>query len=139
MDETLETIQYRTANGNVICVDVSTSVKELLEQSDRQIRSQGRQDRRYLDFVEFTDALVDANMTDPTQQDAADLVIEKETHEQVHVAINELPPIQRRRLLLHFMAHLTYRQIARMEGVNQAAIGRAIQRALRQLNKKLLR
>jgi len=37
MDKPLVTIKYKTANGSEICVEVSTSVKELLEQSDRQI------------------------------------------------------------------------------------------------------
>ena len=40
----------KNALGGRICVEDSASVKELLEQSDRQIRSQRRQDRRYLDF-----------------------------------------------------------------------------------------
>ncbi|TEB07114.1 hypothetical protein Psch_00657 [Pelotomaculum schinkii] len=50
MDKPLVTISYKLANGSQISVEVSTAVKELLEQSDRQIRSQRRQDRRHLDF-----------------------------------------------------------------------------------------
>ena len=55
MDKPFVTITYKLANGSQICVEVSTSVKELLEQSDRQIRSQRRQDRRHLDFAVLTD------------------------------------------------------------------------------------
>lgn len=39
MDSRFVTIKYKTADGRQICVEVSTAVKELLEQSDRQIRS----------------------------------------------------------------------------------------------------
>ncbi len=41
MDKSLVTITYKTASGSKIRVEVSTPVKELLEQSDRQIRSKG--------------------------------------------------------------------------------------------------
>ena len=65
MDNALVTIKYKTANGNEICIEVSPPVKELLEQSDRQIRSQRRQDRRYLDYMDFIDELTDTAMNYP--------------------------------------------------------------------------
>ena len=55
MYKPLVTIKYKTVNGSEICVEVSTPVKELLEQSTRQIQSQRRQDRRYLDYTDFID------------------------------------------------------------------------------------
>jgi hypothetical protein len=71
MDKSLVAIAYKTANGNSICVEVSTPVKELLEQSDRQIRSQRRQDRRHIDYVDFIGGLSDAALNCP-QVDAVD-------------------------------------------------------------------
>lgn len=136
MDKPLVTITYKTANGNRICVEVSTPVKELLEQSDRQIRSQRRQDRRHLDYMDFIDGLTDAAMNDP-QTDAADLVIRMESYRQLYTAIGKLSETQRRRLLLHFADNLTYRQIAELEGVNPFAISHSIKRALTQLQKYL--
>ena len=136
MDKPLVTIKYKTANGNEICVEVSTSVKELLEQSDRQIRTQRRQDRRHLDYTDFIDGLTDTAMINP-KEDIADLVIRMESYQRLHTAINQLSDIQRRRLILHFIDNLTYRQIAEIEGVNQAVIGRSIKRALTQLCKLL--
>lgn len=134
MDKTFVTIKYKTANGNKICVEVSTSVKELLEQSDRQIRSQRRQDRRHLNYVDFIDDVADTTMMNP-QEDIADLVIRMESYQRLHAAINQLSDIQRRRLMLYFIDNLTYRQIADIEGVHQAVIGRSIKRALNQLRK----
>lgn len=136
MDKSFVTITYKTANGKRICVEVSTSVKELLEQSDRQIRSQRRQDRRYLDYVDFIDDLTDTAMNYP-QEDTADLVIRMESCRRLYKAINQLSEGQRRRLLLHFADNLTYRQIADLEGVNQSTVGRSIKRALTQLHKHL--
>ena len=97
MDKPLVTIKYKTANGNEICVEVSTPVKELLEQSDRQIRTQRRQDRRHLDYVDFIDGLTDTAMMNP-QEDIADLVIRMESYKQLYTAINQLSEIQRRNI-----------------------------------------
>lgn len=74
MDKSLVTIKYKTADGKGICVEVSTAVKELLEQSDRQIRSQGWQDRRYLDYAEYIDGVTDTAISKP-QEDVANLLI----------------------------------------------------------------
>ena len=136
MDKPLVTIKYKTANGSEICVEVSTPVKELLEQSTRQIQSQRRQDRRHLDYVDFIDGLADTTMMNP-QEDIADLVIRMESYQRLYAAMNQLSDIQLRRLTLYFIDNLTHRQIAEMEGVDQAAIGRSIKRALNQLCKLL--
>ena len=136
MDKPFVAITYKTADGKRICVEVSTPVKDLLEQSDRQIRSQRRQDRRHLDYMDFIDSLTDAAMNYP-QEDAADLLIRMESYRQLYAAVNRLSTTQRRRLLLHFSDNLSYRQIADLEGVNQSAVGYSIKRALQQLYKYL--
>lgn len=136
MDKPLVTITYKTASGNRICVEVSIPVKELLEQSDRQIRSQRRQDRRHLDYMDFIDGLSDTAMNDP-QADAADLVMKMESYRRLYMAIGQLPEAQRRRLLLYFTDDLTYQQIADLEGLNQGTIARSVKRALIQLKKHL--
>lgn len=136
MDKPLVTIKYKTANGSEICVEVSTPVKELLEQSTRQIQSQRRQDRRHVDYMDFMDGLTDAAMNYP-QTDAADLVIRMESYRRLYSAVNQLSEVQRRRVHLHFSNNLTYRQIADLEGVNQATICHSVKRALKQLYKYL--
>jgi hypothetical protein len=57
MDNPLVGIIYKLANGERISIDVTIAAKELLEQSDRQIRSQRRQDKRRLNFVGNVDEL----------------------------------------------------------------------------------
>lgn len=134
MDKLLITIKYKTADGKQICVEVSTAVKELLEQSDRQIRSQGRQDRRYLDKEEYIDGLTDTTTVNP-HDDLADLVIRMDRHNQLYAAIAALSEIQRRRLLLYYFAGLSYRQIGEIERVNHKSAARSITQAVEKLRK----
>ena len=135
MDKPTVGIVYKLANGKRIRIDVSIEVKELLEQSDRQTRSQGRQDRRHLDFVENVDEL-DSVHTQP-QEDIADLINRMDSYKRLYSAIDKLSEIQRRRLLLHHVHKLTHKQIAVLEGVDQSAIGQSIKRAIEQLRKHL--
>lgn len=128
MDKPLVKISYELYNGKLICIDVSIAVRDLLEQSDRQFRSQKRKDRRYLDFVESVDEL-DTLLTQP-QEDTAALVFRMDSYRHLYSAINELPELQRRRLLLYFFNGLTYHQIAKIEGVGIMAIARSIKRAV---------
>lgn len=135
MDKPLVTIKYKTADGKRICVEVSTAVKELLEQSDRQIRSQGRQDRRYLANEEYIDGLTDTTTVYP-QEDFADLIIKMDSYKQLHAIIKKLPEVQRRRLSMYYFDGLTYRQIAEIEGVNHKSIIQSVNLAVHKLRSK---
>lgn len=132
MDKPLVKIEYKTANGSRICVEVSTSVKELLEQSDRQIRSQRRQDRRYLDFTPLTDEVLEISLLG-VYEDTADLLERMERDARLHKAIGKLTEVQRRRLSLYYFEGLTYSQIAKLEGVSHRAVIYSIEQALKQL------
>lgn len=137
MDKPLVIIKYKTADGSEMYVEVSTSVKRLLQQSERQIHSQRRQDRRYLNYMDSIDSLAAMAIFDPQQVDTADLIAKAEYYRQLHAAIGKLSDTQRRRLLLHFAYNLTYRHIAALEGVNFGVIARSIKRALANLRKQL--
>ena len=134
MDKPLVTITYKTANGNRICVEVSTQVKELLEQSDRKIRSQRRQDRRHLDFAVRTDESLSDSLF-PACDDTADLLIKMERDAGLHEAIGKLTEVQERRLRLYYFEGFSYSRIARLEGVSCQTVVGTIEQALKRLQK----
>ena len=134
MDKPLVKISYKLANGSQICVEVSTSVQELLEQSDRQIRSQRRQDRRHLDFKVSTDGNSDSPLL-PTYEDTADLLERMERDARLHKAIGKLTEVQQRRLRLYYFGGLTYSEIARLEGVYYRSVIDSINQAIKRLGK----
>jgi DNA-directed RNA polymerase specialized sigma subunit, sigma24 homolog len=136
MDKSLVTIQYKTADGKRICVEVSTAVRDLLEQTDRQIRSQGRKDRRYLDKREYIDGLTDTTIVCP-DEDIADLVCRLDSYERLHEAIETLSEVQRRRIMLYYFDDLSYRQIAVPEGVSSASVAESIIGTVKKLKKQL--
>jgi RNA polymerase sigma-70 factor (ECF subfamily) len=130
-------ILYTLAAGERICLTVTVEVKDLLEQADRQIRSQRRQDRRHIDFAAYTDGESENLMCIP-QNDPAELLERKESYGQLHDAITRLTKIQRRRLHMYFFEDMTYRQIAEIEGVGYKAVARSVAQAVEALRRLYL-
>jgi RNA polymerase sigma-70 factor (ECF subfamily) len=130
MDKSFVEIWYKLANGKRIRLEVSIEVKELLEQADRQICSQRRQERRH--HTEYVDALTDTT-TVLLQESCADLVSRRDSYQRLYVTIAKLPVVQRRRLLMYYFDGLTYRQIAKLEGVGSKTVIRTVARAIETL------
>ena len=127
-------IIYKTADSGSVCLTVTVEVKEALEQSDRQIRSQRRQDKRHQ--TEFIDDLTAPDLIIP-QLDITDLFDELERQKELYSALETLTEIQRRRTILHFYFKLSYRKIAVMEGVCDGSVAGSINQAIKKLKKLL--
>ncbi|MCL2816369.1 MAG: hypothetical protein FWD23_17380 [Oscillospiraceae bacterium] len=135
MDEPFITVIYRLADGKRIRLDVTSKVAELLEQSDRQIRSQRRQDRRYLIY---TDCIAEfADKTIAEQEDTADLVIRMDTYKRLYAALNKLPDVLRRRVYLYYFCGLTCRDIAFAENAHHTTVSRSLKAAVKALRSHL--
>jgi RNA polymerase sigma factor (sigma-70 family) len=130
------TITYKLANGKRIRLDVTIEVKSLLEQADRQTRSQRRQERRR--HTEYVDGLTDTTTVLP-QEDFADLLYRMDGYKRLYDAIDTLTEIQRRRLYLHYFRGLTYRQIAELEGISYSTASDSVAQARKALRKLLTR
>jgi len=132
MDKPTMGIKYKLANGKRISIDVSIEVKNLLEQADRQIRSQRRQDRRHHDSAEYVDGLTDTT-TVISHEDFADLIDRLDSYKQLYAAIETLSDIQKQWVYLHYFCGFTYRKIASMESVHHTTVMRTVKRAQRTL------
>ena len=134
MEQTLITVEYKPVNGKRISVEVSPEVKEVLEQTDRKLRSQGRQDRRHLDLREYIDGVSDTTDIYP-QEDIADIIIRMDRYSQLYAAMKTLTARQQRRVRLYFFEGLTYRRIGEMEGVGFKTIHDSVSHAIQKMRK----
>ena len=64
-------------------------------------------------------------------------MLEKLLVERLHRAIQKLPEIQKRRLILYFFDGMTYERIAKLEGCTKMPVKRSIDVALEKLKKEL--
>ena len=130
------TIEYKINSTQKIMVDVSSDVNEVLEQTDRTVRSQRRQDRRRIDFTPMTDEFLELSLK-TSSEDTATIYEKIEQNEKLYSAIEQLSEIQKRRVYLHYFCGKTQREIAKMENVHGSAVGRALISARKQLKRIL--
>lgn len=136
MDKSFVTIEYKIDSTKRISIAVSASVKEVLEQTTRQIQSQRRQDRRRIDFTPLTDEFLEISVK-AASEDTAVLYEQLERNRQLYAAMKQLTEIQQTRVYLYYFRRLNHREIAEMEGVNKSSIGHSLKLALNQLHKIL--
>lgn len=126
------TIEYKINSTKRISVEVSTSVKEVLEQTTRQIQSQRRQDRRRICYTPLTDEFLELSVR-AASEDTAVLYEQIERNERLYAAMDKLTEVQKRRVYLYYFRGLKQREIAKMEGVHHASIAQSLKQALKQL------
>ena len=118
-----------------VFVEVADEVADLLDRLHRESETQARKDRRYgIDVVciEEDDEINVSTYPSPYQ--------EYVLHERLAVlyrAVFSLPLEQRRRVWLYYIAGVSQTDIAIAEGVRLSAVHNSIERALKQLQKKL--
>ena len=119
------TIEYKINSSKKITIEVSSDVNEVLEQTDRTVRSQRRQDRRHIDFTPMTDEFLELSSRTASEDTAA--IYEKlERNEELYSAIEQLSEIQKRRVCLYYFLGKNQHEIAKLEKVNDSAIGRSL-------------
>ncbi len=117
-------------------VEVSEEVYLTFCQFVKTERNLRRWDERHTERYERTEYAVN-HLAKHKPKGIDDVVIDNERNEILYRAIEELPDIQRRRLLLHCEQGFTYAAIGHMEGCSGCAVRESVGRAKAKVIKKL--
>lgn len=90
---------------------------------------------RHLEQSELTEETLTQRAFNPPEP-LEDRVFRKMMYGELHKAIDMLPEVQRRRLLLYYFGGNTYDQIAQMEGCTKMAVKFSIEIAIKKLREK---
>ena len=118
-------------------VEVPDEVAELLILLRRHEQSQRRRIYKHrahysLDIYENVER--EAMLQSPTAEEIFEQLAERE---QLQAAIMSLTERQRSRLYAHFFLNMSYTKIAKQEGVDVTSVKESVQRAIKQLQKKI--
>ena len=118
-------------------VEVPDEVAELLRLLKRHEQAQRRSIFRHkahysLDIYELVER--EAVLQGPSAEDIFEHFAEQD---QLHAAMMTLTEKQRSRLYAHFFLNMSYTKIAEQEGIDVSTVRKSIQRALRQLQKRV--
>lgn len=90
---------------------------------------------RHLEQSELTEETLNQRVFNPPEP-VEDFVFRRVMYGELHNAIEMLPEVQRRRLLLYYFGGYTYDQIAQMEGCTKMAVKFSIEIAIKNLREK---
>lgn len=89
-------------------------LQNLFERFNREQRNLKRWDERHLAAPAYDDNILYYVLTN---QSAEETAISRERIIEIHIAIEKLPEVQRRRLWMYYFEEMTMEQIARVESV----------------------
>jgi RNA polymerase sigma-70 factor (ECF subfamily) len=119
--------------------EVSRPVYLEFERFVKVERNLKRKDERNTEQSDLTEEMLHKRAFYP-QKSVEETTLDSLRDEQLRLAIESLPEIQRRRFILYHEFGLTYEQIAKMEGCKRQPVPRSVERAnekIREAVKKL--
>ena len=113
-------------------VEISEEVFHAFEEFVKTERNLRRWDERHEEYMKKSEDEITYSIT-KEQIGIEDIICEREMGDAVQAAINTLPEIQRRRVLLYHKYDLTYEQIAEVENCSHPAIIKSVSAAIQKL------
>jgi DNA-directed RNA polymerase specialized sigma subunit len=120
--------KFTDGQGIEQTTELDREVYSVIHNSQKEISSQARQDRRY-GLCSFDESIGDTDIIDEAEQT-------EELLKKVWQQVGELTEVQQRRLHQYFDEKKTFKQIAEIEGVGWQRIQKSIDLALSYLRAK---
>ena len=126
---------YENAMGNEECIYVSQAVyEELAGTFRRQAHAERMRDLRHMTAEGYTEGETEDLMAGRGET-LEEQIIRRTEIETLQKAMQSLTEVQRERLHFYFYEGLSGREIAELQGINQNAVWKSIQYAIRKLKK----
>lgn len=129
-------ISFKDGCGELQNIEINKVLYGLFDGFELEDISYLNRVSRHIEHSELTEATLNdrAFYKSETVEDTVSRNVENEL---LHRAIEKLPEIQRRRLLLYFWGEMTYEQIAKLEGCTKRAVKCSVDIAIGKLKKDL--
>ncbi|OJU09439.1 MAG: hypothetical protein BGN88_09930 [Clostridiales bacterium 43-6] len=100
----------------------------------KDIRNLKRSDERHIEKFDLSDEQLLHRAFNPPMSIEDEAII-MESMKTLNEALSRLPEIQKRRVILYYKNHLTFEQIAEMEGCKHPAVIKSVNQALKKIKK----
>ena len=120
-------VKILNADHRPVDVEVSVEIYRVYEESRKQEERQRYERRKHIEGKSFDNCLESLEETFERM----------ETLKEIGGILEQLPPLQRRRFILHFFYGYSYSEIAKMQDCNKSAVMRSVQSALKKVRKNI--
>ena len=129
-------IKYEFLTGEIIEIEVSDDIAEVAIEIERDTYNSNRRETRRHNSIEDMEG--QGLQFDDKGVAVTTIVEEKETNEALHNALDKLLPQQKELVQKVFFQGMSIVQIARAEGVNEAAIRNRLNKIYKKLKNILI-
>lgn len=91
---------------------------------------------RHIEHSDVWETSINERAVEETES-VEETVLRRIEYEKLHIAIEQLPEVQRRRIELYYFEGLTYEQIAEVENCKHPAVMKSVKAALEKIKKFL--
>ncbi len=126
-------VKILNADHRPVDVEVSVEIYRIYEESRKQEERQRYERRKHIEGKSFDNCLLFDLATEPLEETFERM----ETLKEIGGILEQLPPLQRRRFILHFFYGYSYSEIAKMQDCNKSAVMRSVQSALKKVRKNI--
>mgnify|MGYP004648964601 FL=1 len=127
-------VSFKNADGKIQKTEVDKAVFEAFDGFELDDISIMNEAERHYEYSELTEETWNRRAVHKTKT-VEDIILTVFENEMLSKAICELTEIQRKRLLLYYYDHLTYEQIAKIEGCTKMPVMRSIKKAEEKIKK----
>ena len=125
-------IEFKDGSGAEHCLEIEKPLFDMLDSFELEDLSYLNEVDNHYEHSELTEeSLYERAFAISPPIEA--IVSHKMEHEELHSAIQSLPEIQRRRLILYYFGEMTYEQIAEIEKCSYPAARRSVLSAIENL------
>jgi len=125
-------ISFTDGQGGFHKQEINQDLYSAFDRFELDDISQINEASRHLSELDFGEEPLSHKIADPSEP-VEDRVYRRIMYQKLHKAIDQLPDIQRRRVLLYYFEGYTYEQIAQMEGCSKRAVKFSVDIALKKL------
>ena len=117
-------------------LNISSELYEAFDELELRDISYLHQWDKYIEHSELWEHTLNGRAVQKPES-VEDVVLEKLLVERLHRAIQKLPEIQKRRLILYFFDGMTYERIAKLEGCTKMPVKRSIDSCSGKVEKRI--
>lgn len=117
-------------------VEISKELYEQMDKTELEDLSYLNEMDRHIERKELSEEDLELRM-EQNEESVVDKVIRRNDNEILHEALKALMESQKRRIVMHFFANLSYKQIGDYEGCSYQAIQNSVEKSLKKIKKFL--
>lgn len=129
-------VEFREEDGHLCNLEVTREVFHIFDESELKDKSYLNEWDRHIEHSDVWESSINERAVEAAAS-VEDIVLTKIEHEKLHIAIEHLPEVQRRRVKLYYFEGLTYEEIAEAENCKHPAVMKSVKAALEKIKKYL--